>query len=103
MHETSAAITIIVISAILIVIIVITILVLLFSRKNQTNYKIESHKSFATLQSQAERKQCSQVLLPSESSHLRAQQTSLLLPSPNDNMRIVGKVKKRQDVKEWYV
>lgn len=103
-HEASAAITIIIISAVLIVIIVITILVLLFSRKNETNYKIESHKSFSHHQSQTERKPCSQVLLPNESSHLHAQ-SSLLIPSSNisDNMRIVGKVKKRQDVKEWYV
>lgn len=101
-HETNAAITIIIISAVLIVIIVITILVLLFNRKNVVNYKIESHKTFNDNENQMDRKPCS-VLLPKDT-HTHTQSNLLIQPSnANNNLRIVGKVKKRQDVKEWYV
>ncbi|XP_065225027.1 neurexin 1 isoform X2 [Planococcus citri] len=102
-HEANAAITIIIICAILIVIIVITILVLLFNRRTETNYKIESHKSFNNTQSQNERKPLS-VLLPKES-HSNMQSNLLTPPSSNynNNLRMGAKVKKRQDVKEWYV
>lgn len=104
-REAGAAITIIIISAILIVIIVITILILLFNRKNETNYKIESHKNYNNNQNQAERKPLS-VLLPRESHHQsNNMQSNLLIPSSNinNNLRMVSKTKKRQDVKEWYV
>lgn len=104
-REAGAAITIIIISAILIVIIVITILVLLFNRKNETNYKIESHKNYNNNQNQAERKPLS-VLLPRESHHQTNNvQSNLLIPSStiNNNLQMVSKAKKRQDVKEWYV
>lgn len=102
-HEANAAITIIIICAILIVIIVITILVLLFNRRTETNYKIESHKSFNNTQNQNERKPLS-VLLPKES-HSNMQSNLLTPPSSNinNNLRMGAKVKKRQDVKEWYV
>lgn len=102
-HEANAAITIIIICAILIVIIVITILVLLFNRRTETNYKIESHKSFNNNQNTSERKPLS-VLLPKES-HSNVQSNLLTPPSSNinNNLRMGGKVKKRQDVKEWYV
>ena len=102
-HEANAAITIIIICAILIVIIVITILVLLFNRRTETNYKIESHKSFNNTQNQNERKPLS-VLLPKES-HSSMQSNLLTPPSSNinNNLRMGAKVKKRQDVKEWYV
>lgn len=98
----SAAVVIIVICLILIVIIVITILVLLFNRRTETNYKIESHKSFNNNQNQNERKPLS-VLLPKES-HSNMQSNLLTPPSNiNNNLRMGNKVKKRQDVKEWYV
>lgn len=103
-HEASAAITIIIICAILIVIIVITILVLLFNRKQETEFIIKSpdRKIF----DEDSRISRMPKLTDLVDGHRQANVPSNLLLSPNNNnnnLRMVGKGKRRHDVKEWYV